>query len=296
MVERFSCARRSLLLGEPCFGTASQVRRWILIEQPGGWGHDAVLQSRLASDVAAQLRVVARSVGARLLLIRRPGRSTHTRRSCFAAVSTAEVRGIERLTFEDPAELLDVDWSPLRTFRPLGGEPTEALYLVCTNGSHDVCCAEFGRPVARVLHEAFGDPVWEVSHIGGDRFAGNLVCLPEGIYYGRVEPDDAVDLLRRHRAGHLDLGRYRGRSYIPFVGQAAEQFVRQARNLTAIEDVSGHVTERLDDGTYQVRVVTPGDEVVTATVACSEAIDPQQLTCHAATEEHPPRYELRSLD
>ena len=55
------------------------------------------------------------------------------------------------------------------------------LVLVCTNGRHDPCCATFGRPLARVLREgAQRDDVWECSHIGGDRFAANIVILPEG--------------------------------------------------------------------------------------------------------------------
>ena len=33
--------------------------------------------------------------------------------------------------------------------------------------------------------------VWQSSHVGGDRFAGNLVVLDDGVYYGRVEPSDA---------------------------------------------------------------------------------------------------------
>ena len=29
-------------------------------------------------------------------------------------------------------------------------------------------------------------------HVGGDRFAGNLVCLPEGLYFGRVGPEETL--------------------------------------------------------------------------------------------------------
>lgn len=297
MAERFSCALRSQALGEPCYGTASRVRRWILVEQPGGWGADAVAQSRLPSDVARDLRAAARAVGARLLLIRRHGRSAPVDRSCYAAVSTPATRRVERIRFRDPAELLDVDWSPLRRFSPVGGEPVEgSLYLVCTNGSHDVCCAQLGRPVARALEATLGERVWEVSHIGGDRFAGNLVCLPDGIYYGRVGPDDATRVVREHQAGRLDLERYRGRSSLPFVAQAAEQFVREAAALTGIDEVLPRTAEDLGQGVWRVLVDVADQAPVTATVRCSEAIDPQQLTCRSGTEEHPPRYALVSLE
>ena len=297
MPERVSCALVSRALGEPCYGTASQVRRWLLVEQDGGWGSDAVFQSRLPSDVAVRLKAVARTAGARLLLIRRHGRAHAPQRCGFAVVSTNSVRRIERVTFTDPHELLDIDWTPLRSFGPIGGQVIDdPLYLVCTNGSHDVCCAEFGRPVAAVLHQAFGDRVWEVSHIGGDRFAGNLVCLPDGAYYGRVQPRDAVDLVKQHDAGQIDLHHYRGRSYLPFVTQAAEHFARQAHGLTRLDDMVSQETVQVQDGLFRVTFLLSTAATITATVGCSDAVDPQQLTCRSSTEEHPPRYRLVSLD
>lgn len=296
MSERFSCAVRSLQLGEPCYGTASQVRRWILVEQPGPWGRDAVFESRLPPDIATRLRAVARSAGARLLLIRRHGRSAPARRTCFAVTTTADVQRIERFGFDDPAELLAVDWSLLRAGRDLGGDPVDdPLYLVCTNGSHDTCCAQFGRPVAQALDAVLDDGVWECSHFGGDRFAGNLLCLPDGIYYGRVTPDDAYQLVRDHEAGLLDLARYRGRSWQPFVAQAAEFLVREQQGIRQIDAVVPHDVEDVGSGRFRVTMTSGRDLKVTATVECSEAVDPQQLTCRSGSEEHPPRYRLVSI-
>lgn len=296
MAERFSCALVSRALGEPCYGTASQARRWLLVEQPGPWGADALRHSRLPPEVAVRLRAVARAARARLLLIRRYGRPAPARRTCFAVVSTAAVRRVERFTVDEPEDLLRIDWTPLQGLGPVGGEVVdEPLYLVCTNGSHDTCCARFGRPVAQVLDAALGDRVWEASHFGGDRFAGNLVCLPDGIYYGRVEPTDALGLVERHRSGQLDLERFRGRSFLPFVAQAAEHFVRADRGLTAVDDVVVRGVHDAGDGLFRVQVATSAGQRLIATVECSEAVDPQQLTCRSTTEEHPPRYSLVSL-
>ncbi len=296
MVERFSCAIASLALDEPCYATASQVRRWILVEQPGSWGADAVAQSGLPVDVATRLRAVARAVGARLLLIRRHGRSAPHERMCFAVVSTQDVRRVERFSFTDPAELLAVDWAPLRTFEPVGGEPVDdPLYLVCTNGSHDTCCARFGRPVAAALDGKFGQSVWEASHFGGDRFAGNLVFLPDGIYYGRVTPDNARELVAMHGQGVLSLEHYRGRSFEPFIAQAAEHFVRVDRSLPGVDQVLPLQVDELPDGLFRVLLRTGAGESLTATVECAPAGQAQQLTCRSTTEEHPPRYRLVSL-
>jgi hypothetical protein len=292
MAERIGCAVTSAVLGEPLYGTASQVRRWILVEQPGPWGRDAVAESRLPVDVASGLRAAARAAGARLLLIRRHGRSSPTDLTCFAVVTTPEVRRVERLTFTDPAELLDVDWTPLRRFAPIGGEPHPApVYLVCTNGKHDVCCAELGRPVAGALDAEVGDAAWEVSHVGGDRFAATLVALPEGIYLGRVDPSNAVRLVTGLEEGRVDLAHLRGRSSSPFAAQAAEHLLRLDRALTGLDDVVLDDVEDLGGRVFRVRLLASG-EAVDVTVACSEAVDPQQLTCRSTSEEHPPRYRL----
>jgi hypothetical protein len=296
MAERVGCAAVSVALGEPCYGTASQVRRWILVEQPGPWGSDAVGESRLPAAVATALKRAARAAGARLLLIRRHGRSAPTDLTAFAVVSTPEVRRVERLPFTDPAELLDVDWSPLRRLAPVGGAPhADPLYLVCTNGKHDACCAELGRPIAAALSEAHGAAVWEVSHVGGDRFAATVVCLPEGLYLGRVRPGNAVRLIDDLRAGRLDLAHLRGRSSSPFVAQAAEHLLRVDRDLTGVDDIALVGIEDLGDRVFRVGLVAAG-AAVAVTVACSEAIDPQQLTCGATSEEHPPRYRLVGIE
>ena len=297
MAERFSCSLTSLAAGEPVYGTASQVRRWMLVEQPGPWGIDAVAQSGLAEDVALRLRALARTVGARLLLIRRHGRSDGGTRSGFAVVSTAAVRRIERFEFDDPAELLGVDWGPLRAFESVGGERVDdPLYLVCTNGSHDTCCARFGRPVAAALHDLDGVDAWESSHFGGDRFAGNVVCLPDGIYYGRVTPETAAEVVASHQAGRLSLDHLRGRSFSPFVAQAAEHFLRRDRGLDAIDAVLPLQVDDLGEGLFAVRLRTAdGDEMI-VTVQCTEAEVAQQLTCRAHGEEHPPRFRLAGLE
>jgi hypothetical protein len=297
VADRFSCVARFLALGEPCYGTASQVRRWILVEQPGAWGADAPRESDLPLAVAEALSSAARAVGARLLLVRRHGRSTPVDRQAFGVVSATEVRRVERLRFTDPEELLAIDWEPLRRLAPVGGEPVaEPLYLTCTNGKHDACCAEFGRPVAAALDAATGQQAWEVSHIGGDRFAGNLLVLPDGLYYGRVTPETALDVVVHHRAGRLLLPHLRGRSSLPFPAQAAEHLVRAERDLDGIDDLRFLAVEDLDGGRKTVTFAVADGTVLAVTVECSEAIDPQQLTCRSTSEEHPPRFRLLSLD
>lgn len=293
MTEPVSCARISLASGEPCFATASTVRRWILVEQPGGWGADAVHESRLALATATALRAVAGRVGARVLLIRAPGRYQPVRRRCFAALTTQAVRRIERFDVDDPAELLAVDWAPLARDEPVGGLPVEEpLYLVCTNGRHDPDCATRGRPLAAALQEQYGERVWEASHYGGDRFAGNLVCLPHGLYYGRVSGVTGPHIAAAYEQGHLDLGHFRGRSCYGFAVQAAEHFARVRESLTGVDDLSLEEVEEPDGNLTRTRFTAPHGRRLTVTVQSLLDSAPRLLTCHSAAAEIPPRYRL----
>ena len=213
MAERLTlrCATESLARDEPQIGTASRVRRWLIVEQPGAWGRDALTESHLPPDVGKRLADHARSHRVRVLLARRPGdmRGDGTRR-VFLAHTGAERRWMERLDLpaDEPERLVDLELGPLAFPDPPGiGAPCpNGVMLVCTNGRHDPCCADKGRPVVRALAAAGVADVWESSHVGGDRFAANVVSLPDGVYYGRVEPDEAADLVATHRTGTIDLG------------------------------------------------------------------------------------------
>jgi len=284
---------------EPMLATASMVRNWLLIEQPGAWGPKAVDQSGLPPGVAGRLAALARTHVLRVLLLRRPLRSPGGSRQCFVAHSGNRTRWIQERAVTDLDELLEVDFSPLRDGRPIdfGRSREGPLYLVCTNGRHDPCCATLGRPVARALQRGSeSDSVWECSHFGGDRFAGNLVCLPDGLYFGRLDPVSAQRVVDGHGQGTIDLEHYRGRAGQPFAVQAAEFFVRRHEGLTGVDDLSwiAHrpVGERVvdvtfsrsDGGTYRVKV------------GVEPAPDARPLSCNATSEERPPTYALLEMN
>jgi len=128
-----------------------------------------------------------------------------------------------------------------------------------------------------------------VSHIGGDRFAGNVLVLPDGLYYGRVTPWQAGLLVARHRRGELDLDHLRGRASLPFMVQAAEIFLRRKLTLFArpvlrvAERDSSSVTFEVDGVQWRVEVrVGEGP--------------PALLTCQAANADRPPVYELEGIE
>jgi hypothetical protein len=298
LAEALPCATLSRALTEPLYGTASVVRGWVLLEQPGPWGREAVTESRLEPALAAQLERAADAAHLRLLLIRRPGRGVDQGvskpRACFVAHTSRAGRWLERRRLDDPAELLELDMAAVVAGeRPGFGEAVaEPVYLVCTNGRHDRCCATYGRPAALALADSHGELVWESSHIGGDRFAGNLVCLPGGHYFGRVGPAEAPRVVDRHLAGTIDLDHYRGCCVDPPVVQAAEWFARTATGLAGTDDPAPAGRDRLGGGVQAVRFARPGGGAVRVLLRASRDTEPRPLTDHSARPESPLAFDL----
>jgi hypothetical protein len=217
--------------------------------------------------------------------------------ACFVAHTSRQDRWLERRRLDNPAELLELDMAKVVAGeRPhFGEEATEPVYLACTNARHDRCCATYGRPLGLALQASHRELVWESSHVGGDRFAGNLVCLPGGHYFGRVGPDEAERVVGLHRKDVIDLDHYRGCCIDPPVVQAAEWFARTRAGLPGVGDLdlAGH--RRLDGDLHEVRFRRPGGPVVAVRLRAARTAEPRLLTCHSTRPEPPLTFDLLEL-
>jgi hypothetical protein len=284
----FRCSAASLDLDEPLEGTASTVRAFLLLEADGPWGVDAVRDSRLPPEVKRRLADLQATHRVRPLLMRRHAREPKGRAgggagvSLFAAYVHTDLPWVETTRLRDARELLDLDLAGLGEGRSPGlAAQHEPLLLACTHGRHDACCAERGRPLAAAMSSAAPDHTWEVSHIGGDRFAANVLVLPYGLYYGRLFPDDAADFARRHLAGELDLEHLRGRSAYPFSVQAAEVYLRRQTGVTRIEPLP--LVEHTRHGTA-TRAVFVVDGRPWEVRVHTEPGEGRRLTCRATVD------------
>jgi hypothetical protein len=276
------CADLSRANGESLTATASRIDRWLLVEYRGLWTSDAVAGSGLSDQVKAHLRAQVRAAGpARLLFVRRPDRRRREGLVAYLADSREGREVLTRIELESHEDLRALD-----LFDPQAGAPVpHPLFLVCTHGKHDPCCARYGRPLYDALRDELDpDWLWQTTHVGGDRFAGNLVCLPEGLYYGRAEGAAAPAILDEHLAGRILLDFYRGRSIYPFAVQAAEREVRQETGLTGIGDLVLRSAERADEK-WNVVFEAGGDQH--AVEVEPELGDFTYLTCNAPAVQRP---------
>jgi len=276
------CSDLSRKNDEPLAATASRIDHWFLIEYRGLWTSDALPGSGLSDQVKQHLRdQVAAVPNGRLLFIRRPDRRRRPELVAFAATSRPGEEIVTRFEFEAYEDLRGVD---LRAASRAG----HPLFLVCTHGKHDPCCARHGRPLYEALRDELDpDWAWQVTHIGGDRFAGNLVCLPEGLYYGRVDREAAASVLDEHFARRIAFDHYRGRSIYSFPIQAAERSVREATGLTGIDDLSLEKVDQLN-GSWEVVFAAAGRSH--AVHVESHRGDLTLLTCSSDGPKRPRRY------
>ena len=198
--------------GEAPAGTAPTWGRCLIIELPKPWEGEVehsrhfpgevtqVLEKAEANGSGAQLLCVAPDPEysvegySRVMLFSRPERPFATYDKREYLVPAGDVGPLADALVNAPGSLGRFERFQQET-------PDVRDILVCTHGSHDVCCATKGYPIYQVLRREYagerggGIRVWRVSHLGGHRFAPNLVDLPQGRNWVRVGPDQLEPLM-----------------------------------------------------------------------------------------------------
>ena len=288
--DAFRCADAARERSDPLVGSAPPTRQWLLIEHPGPWRVDAVAGSGIAAAVLDVLAAAAQRASTRILLVRRPGRHVRTDhpRWILAGLDTTTWQG----HWESDDDLVAATEAMTRG---LVGTAQEPLILVCTHGVHDTCCALRGRPVAAALAEVWPEAVWECSHVGGDRFAPNVVLLPDGFYYGNLDPDTAVDAVRQHLSGNVPVAYLRGTARHQPPVQAAVAATFERCGPLRPSDVTVRTVDRHGSETMVELKVHDRSGVIRVRIRSARRPD-AQLTCHAAHTTPATEYHVESFD
>lgn len=225
-------------------GRAGMTHLWVLIEHPGPWpasAPDDVLPDALTEKIySVQGRI-------RVVLIRRPRNRQVLTPTCVLAWTDGTRHWMREGSVDRYEDLSALPFESMATgVEPaFGRSRTEPLFGVCTHGKKDACCAELGRPVVAALDAAQIADVWECSHIGGDRFAANMIAWPAAVYFSRLDGNSAMDAAEKYLNGELSLTHLRGRAALSQAAQAAEHAVRRATDIVASGALES-VTERVD--------------------------------------------------
>ena len=257
--ERF-CTHAAQQDGEQLYGTATaNTTVWLALEYPFAWGAKAVPESALSLPVKDWLMATQVEIdGARVQLIKRESASGRTPELVarnplgpirfYISLSREGQSATYKFLLDRYEDLLEIDVAEIASgglVPDAASVHTEPLFLICTNGKRDQCCSKFGLPVYQAMNNVAAnnsgfsaESVWQTTHTGGHRFAATMVCLPEGVLFGWVEPSEAEVLMRAYQSHQLyQLNRYRGRScYGPAV-QAADYHLRQELQIAQIDGI-----------------------------------------------------------
>jgi hypothetical protein len=225
---------------EPLWGTAESVDVWLCLEYKPVWRAKALADNDLGAPTRTWLAETLRSLTeagfkVRPQFIRQPDLDRSDTRLLVAFQGQVYEFSGQGYGFLENLDLTALLSHPER-LADVATSLDEPRYLVCTNGQRDLCCARFGLPVYTALRELVGDRVWQVTHLGGHRFAPNVLVVPSGCVYGRVSEQSLAAFLKLTEAGDTDFSRLRGRSCYPGIVQAAEASLgRQAVRLLHFE-------------------------------------------------------------
>jgi hypothetical protein len=305
------CAASAERRGDVLAASAPPAERWLLIECRRPWPQDALAalhrrpearahQSGVrhlsggdaADDLATEVSRFCAALRCRPALIRRYGRIDRAVPRRWAMVDSSlgdqSVRWGEMPTDEYLLEVL--------AGRDQGSPSDEPIYLICTHGRHDPCCAVRGRTTAAALAAVHPDRTWECSHVGGDRFAANVVLLPHGLFYGHVPPTRAAEVVSRYDEGLVVPDLLRGVGALPPQVQAAQHFARAAGRSLKVDSLRPIAVQELARDKWRVHLDDEGqddegEEVVVVVAARLVTID-GSMTCASSPPGRVRQFEL----
>lgn len=256
------CSDCSIEAGEQHFATAPRVDHWLMLEYTGAWGSKAIPESDLAPAVKARFGGWGDSIPfTKSLFIKHNRTNERGIIRLFVALTSETFPALYQFELEGYDALLTFDLEAVLRRDPrfdahLQRDP---LVIVCTNGRRDVSCAKYGQPVYAAFTEQTPGWAWEVTHIGGHRFAGTLALLPDGLIYGRVNADDVPDLIEAARDRYVVIDKLRGRACYDAPVQAAEYFLRGITGIQAINGLRYESIRQLAESLWSVRFEAAAD-------------------------------------
>ena len=260
------CSVFSAAHGEDPGGSAPSWKRCLVIELPKPWDSEVAETRHFPSRVSEALDKAEEGGLPTKLLCAAPdagySEEGHSRVILYSRPDLP-FASFHKDEFMPPTEEVGplvealLEGSPaVRTFERYREERGNVRDLmVCTHGTHNVCCGTFGVPIYEALRSNYAPEqkgrlrVWQVSHFGGHRFAPNVVDLPEGRNWVRLGPDELDSVVHRNRPVSALRRHYRG-----WVGldspyeQVAERevFMREGWDWTG-RQVSAQLVKVADD-------------------------------------------------
>jgi len=285
------CAEMARAAAEPLYGTAVYAQVWFLLEVNQPWSAQATNDNQLPGPVQRWLdERLAAGPRRRLQFIRQPGNERPDGLAFYVALAHETAPALYAFHLETYEALLEVDVEAVirQEARFRSRRLTSPLFLVCTNGKRDRCCARFGAAFYQALSAQVGPAAWQTTHLGGHRFAATALLLPQGLSYGWLSEADIPTLLACQQQGHLYLEKLRGRVCYETVTQTADYFLRQATGRLALNAFQHLDTQRAGELAWVVTFATADGQ--THAIRLAQASQPQAIVASCGPAKTKERY------
>ena len=252
--QNFFCSDYARQQNAPLMATATRGDLWFLLEYTGRWGKKAFEESTLPEEVKTHLS----EVDARILMIRKSGTRRQKTLHFFIVQTAPQTPRLYQFELKSYRDILKID---LSSYSDQGaGDPArlrgEPLFLVCSNGKRDQCCARYGTEIYKAMAEIDQEAVWLSSHIGGHNKAPVTLFFPHGVNYGNTTPATIRPLVKAYQNRQVGLEHYRGRVCFDEPAQAAEHLWREQTGVLDLPGLQVNATEQVEEHLWRVSLST----------------------------------------
>ncbi len=304
---------------EKIIGSARDVKRFLFMELEKPWSESALDTDHIPDAVTSAYETAcdqgtfdgkflpiapdpaySRDGYVRLIDFRRPEGPFSRYESASYLIPEQELGEAARILLVDQERLDELE--PYRQ----SDTPTREI-MVCTHMERDPCCGHFGPPIHQALRNHFdGEDLrtWQVSHVGGHRYCPNLISLPDGRYWGRMELAQ-LDHFVNHTGAFSDLAeQYRGWAALSPPEQIVEKAAFQREGWPWIDYRKSSSLSELDSDETKFRIRIPYESdgssgTYEGIVRLSEPVRALKSECGSDTDnpsfKTAPQYELVEL-
>jgi|TARA_B100001964_G_scaffold192517_1_gene215247 hypothetical protein len=193
-----TCSEHSQAIGlDPC-GTALNIDAVFLIELPLPWPKPVFMHP----DLIGLESIIDTSMGVTRVLTCQPRSNGQvTTVTVFCKEDATFDRWVFELESNDSLmELIEtlISSKPKDITTSKQIKENKEAVLLCTQGSHDICCGSKGTRLAGQIEEQDNNiDLFKVSHLGGHRFSPTAMTLPDGRMWADLDLEILNSILKK---------------------------------------------------------------------------------------------------
>lgn len=272
------CSVQTRQIGEQTAGSATAADHFLLVELPLPW------PSKIESHpIVAALPAPPAGEKLRVLAIRGAGddQPDGTRQGSYHVISYRHTAGMPFDGFVGGQAVVSSDHLA-DTLAAIVGGSDEHLQpiadttdvLLCTHGSRDRCCGQFGTLLyaEMALEDRPNTRFWRTSHTGGHRFAPTGITFPDGLTWSFLDAPTLGSILDRSVEPSDLVEHFRGCAGVGSrPAQIADAALFERSGWAWLERPRDATVRTSGDGNHEV-LLSAGDERVIVTLSEGEPL------------------------